>query len=105
MHQTNASAAPLVTISRAGEVVLSVPSFWDMCISFLQLSAVIWLSILVLYGCSRLLLLWHRWQRKMAMRKIVTLPYQLQWSFTIPFSVGKIGNVQSVSKTSKREIR
>lgn len=67
-----------MTISRAGEVVLSTPSFWDMCLSFLQLTAVIWMSILVLYGCSRLLLLWHRWQRKMAMRRIATIPYKLK---------------------------
>ena len=78
LREGNASTSPLVTISRAGEVVLSTPSFWDMCVSFLQLSVVIWLSILVLYGCSRLLLLWHRWQRKMAMRRIVTIPYQSQ---------------------------
>ncbi|OAO11840.1 hypothetical protein AV274_6453 [Blastocystis sp. ATCC 50177/Nand II] len=70
--------------SRAGEVVLSTPSFWDMCLSFLQLTAVIWMSILVLYGCSRLLLLWHRWQRKMAMRRITTIPYKLKESEECP---------------------
>lgn len=69
-----------VAVNATGEVTLFTPSFWDMCVSFLQLTVIIWMSLLVLYGGSHIVAFWHRCQRRMAMRSIKTTSYHQQYA-------------------------
>ena len=66
----------IVALNSTGEEVLRAPSFWDMFITFLQLSIVLWLSIGILYGCAYLGALFQRCRRRKACRAIATVPYK-----------------------------
>ena len=65
-----------VALNSTGEEILSAPSFWEMFITFLPLSVVLWLSIGILYGCAYIGALYQRCRRRKACSAIATVPYK-----------------------------
>lgn len=74
--QSDSQLPVKVALNTTGEETLSVPSFWDMFITFLQLSVVLWLSIGILYGCAYIGALYQRCRRRKACGAIATVPYK-----------------------------
>lgn len=64
------------SINSTGEEVLKIPSFWDMFISFFQLSIILWIALGVLYGSTFVAALYKRYQRRKACYAIPTVIYQ-----------------------------
>ena len=77
---TNSTEIPLqtvyVSINSTGEEVLKTPSFWDMFISFFQLSVVLWIALGILYGSTFAAALYKRYRRRKACYAIPTVLYQ-----------------------------
>ena len=83
LQESNASL-PVVAINATGEEILLTPTFWDMFVTFLQLSIVLWLSILILYGCALIGGLYQRYRRRKACKAIPTVQYK---SLFVTFSI------------------
>ena len=60
----------LVVVNSTGEEILTVPTFWDMFVTFLQLSIVLWTSIGLLYFFSFLMGVFQRFKRRLAIRQM-----------------------------------
>lgn len=64
-----------VCLNTTGETVLSVPSFLDMVISFLQLSVVIWIAIAIMYLVAYCHSFIQVFKRRQAVRSLQTILY------------------------------
>ena len=78
MANTTSVSAPTVyaSINSTGEEVLHIPSFWDMFISFFQLSVILWIALGALYGSTYVVALYKRYQRRKACYAIPTVCFQ-----------------------------
>ena len=70
LRQNGSSPQLLVVVNSTGEEILTVPTFWDMFVTFLQLSVVLWTSIGLLYFFSFLMGVFQRIKRCLAIRQM-----------------------------------
>ena len=64
------------SINSTGEEIIRVPTFWDMFISFFQLSVILWIALCILYGSSFVAALYKRYRRRKACYAIPTVLYR-----------------------------
>ena len=66
----------LLSLNATGETTLRNPTFWDMFLTFLQLSVVLWVSIALLYGCANVAACFQRRHRRQACHSIPTVVFK-----------------------------
>lgn len=74
-HSSSSPFAVHVAINTTGEEVLHIPTFWDMFLSFFQLSVVLWIALGILYGGVVINAFYKRYQRRKACYAIPTVAY------------------------------
>lgn len=65
-----------MALNATGETILRNPTFWDMFLTFLQLSVVLWISIALLYGCAYLSACFQRRHRRQVCHSIPTVAFK-----------------------------
>ena len=74
-HSSSSPFAVQVAINTTGEEVLHPPTFWDMFLSFFQLSVVLWIALGILYSGAVINTLYKRYRRRKACYAIPTVAY------------------------------
>lgn len=66
----------VVALNATGETILRNPTFWDMFLTFLQLSVVLWISIALLYACAYIAACFQRRHRRQVCHSIPTIVFE-----------------------------
>ena len=65
-----------IALNATGETILHNPTFWDMLLTFLQLSVILWISIALLYGCAYVGACFQRHHRRQVCHSIPTIVFK-----------------------------